>query len=82
MVCRLHEYVRQQDRENVEHDVQQRCATVFASTVHARIIGIAADQPNIPGVLVLRTRSLTPLIYAALEHLQSRKILILRCEKS
>jgi hypothetical protein len=38
MVCRLHEYVRQQDRQNAEPDVQHRCTTVFASTVHARLL--------------------------------------------
>ena len=38
MVCRLHEYVRQQDRQNAEPDVQHRGTAVFASTVHARLL--------------------------------------------
>jgi hypothetical protein len=38
MVCRLHECVRQQDRQNAEPDVQHRGTAVFASTVHARLL--------------------------------------------
>ena len=36
VVRRLKECVRQHGHQNGEHRVQHRCATVFASTVHAR----------------------------------------------
>src|SRR5712671_3765536 len=48
MVQCLCEYIGQQDHENTERNVEHRCATVFASTVHPRFTRPAAIELSLP----------------------------------
>ena len=44
----LYEYIGHQDHYNTERNVQHRCATVFASTVHARFTRPVAIELSLP----------------------------------